>query len=93
MENRSITKWDTFKIMVWFIAIVELFILFLAVINGYSCGYKQTFIAFGILGGLVGGALFFLLLFITGLNAVLGFIGKSAFFNLFCRRFLRRRNG
>jgi hypothetical protein len=91
MENRTVTKWDTIKQLLWFIIIVELFIFFLAVICGYACGYKRTFIAFGVLGGIIGGGLFGALIFITGIDMCIRFITKTAFYNSFFHGPRRRR--
>ena len=52
-EKRNKIKKDI-SILIWFVFIWELFLFLLAVIVGQACGYRNTFIAFGIMGALLG---------------------------------------
>jgi hypothetical protein len=61
MERNMKQFWDQIHIIVWFIIVVLIFIFCLAVINGNGCGYKNSLIAHGVLGLLVGGCLVILL--------------------------------
>jgi hypothetical protein len=59
------------KIILWFILIIEILILLLAIIFGSLCGYKNSFIAHGILGLIIGGCLMLLLITFIMFNVIL----------------------
>lgn len=54
MDKRFKHRLDNVKDAAWFIVMVEVFILFLAIIVGGSCGYKISLLGFGILGAIIG---------------------------------------
>ncbi len=66
--------WDQFGILVWFIIVVEAFIFCLAIIIGNTCGYKNSLIAHGILGLLVGTSLAILLISLICVNKIIDYI-------------------
>ena len=54
MEKHLNPKWDTIKSVLWFVFVIEVLILFLAIICGRVCGYINSLIGFGIMGLLIG---------------------------------------
>jgi hypothetical protein len=50
-------KFENAKSALWIIAMIELFFLALAVVSGAVCGFRNSFIAFGVLGLLFGGCM------------------------------------
>ena len=74
MERNIKRFWDQFNILVWFIVVVEAFIFCLAIIHGHACGYKNSLIAHGILGLLVGVCLAILLLAFVGAAKCIDFL-------------------
>ena len=77
MERPPLRFWDQVRIIVWFIIVVLVFIFCLAVINGHGCGYKNSFIAHGILGVVVGGCLIILLPAFIIIEKCIGFIARN----------------
>lgn len=71
MGKTNKTALSNVKVILWFILIIEVLIFLLAIIFGSLCGFKDSFIAHGVLGLIIGGCL--LLLLITGFifNAIL----------------------
>ncbi len=76
MEKPSNPKWDNVKATLWFIAMIEVLILFLAIVSGHVCGYKNSLIGFSVLGLLIGGALFLVLITVIAIDLVIRFVGK-----------------
>lgn len=76
MEKSLHPRWNSIKHIMWFIAMIEVLLLFLAIIAGHTCGYRISFIAHGILGRFVGGSLLFLLLGIILIDSVMQSIKK-----------------
>jgi uncharacterized membrane protein len=60
MEKERNDKWDNVKTVLWFIVMIEVLILLLAIINGTGCGYKNSFVAFGVIGLIIGAGLLLL---------------------------------
>ena len=77
MNKSTIQRSEDIKTILWFIAIIELIILLLAIIFGSICGYKNSFIALGILGAIVGLVMIAPLLFIVVFNFMIKIIKKS----------------
>lgn len=46
--------WKNISTVFWIIIITELLLFLLALIIGRTCGYRETFIGFGILGAFLG---------------------------------------
>jgi len=42
------------KMCFWFLFVCEVLVLGLALIFGHSCGYRNSFIAFGTIGAIIG---------------------------------------
>jgi hypothetical protein len=71
MGKTNKTGLSNVKIILWFILIIEILILLLAIIFGSLCGYKNSFIAHGILGLIIGGCLMLLLITFIMFNVIL----------------------
>lgn len=46
--------WKNISIVFWIIIVTELLLLFLALIIGRTCGYREAIIGFGVLGAFLG---------------------------------------
>jgi uncharacterized membrane protein len=69
-------KQSNVKVVLWFILIIEVLILLLAIIFGSLCGFKNSLIAHGILGLILGSCLILLLITITAFNYLLSIFDK-----------------
>jgi hypothetical protein len=77
MNKSTIQRSENIKTILWFIATIELIILLLAIIFGPICGYKNSLIAHGILGAIIGLSMIAPLFFIVALDFVFKTIKKS----------------
>lgn len=77
MNKLKIQRSENIKAILWFIAIIELVVLLLAIILGPICGYKNSLIAHGILGAIIGLCMIAPLLFIIVFDFVTWSIKKS----------------
>ena len=73
---------ESIKTVLWFILVLEIFIVLLALLFGYSSGYKNSLVAHGILGLITG----FLALSVLALVILVGHSVKLT------RRILSRGN-
>ena len=77
MEKPTNPKWDNVKATLWFIAMLEVFILCLAIINGHVCGHRNSLIGFGIFGLIIGGVLLAVVIAVVALDLLLGVVTKQ----------------
>jgi Mn2+/Fe2+ NRAMP family transporter len=57
MKNRQHSESENktvFKTLLWYLFICEIFLFSLALVIGRGCGYKNTFVAFGCIGVIIG---------------------------------------
>lgn len=71
LKSTSLVRPHNIKVILWFILIIEVLIFFLAIIDGSLCGFKNSFIAHGVLGLILGGCLIFLLITFIIFNVIL----------------------
>lgn len=73
LKKRNDRKND-FLIVIWFILILEVLIFLLAVIVGHICGYRNSFVAFGVMGALLGIPMLIVVFVLNGANFIIDMV-------------------
>ncbi len=75
MKGRNGHKKDL-SILIWLVFVWELLLFLLAVIVGHACGYRNAFVAFGVMGALLGIPAFITIFAWNGVTIIIEMVMK-----------------